>query len=189
MDIEDSDEEQDLQGLQTNIFNKISSSSIETLTILTSPKPKQPEQPIADQITKQTVRPVVVEQDTSIPAEQIRSSSAEQVMPPVEDAMPPALVEDLPSMPPTSHDEGYDHGVSINCMIVTPRVPTLGEQLPNVGTSTDAEPSEILQSNNKFDIFNQVVSMVVSMKSSIENELEDQALECAYLITVAEDRQ
>ena len=60
--------------------------------------------------------------------------------------MPP--IEDLPSTPPTSQDEGYGHGVSIDSMIVIPYVPILGEQLPNVGTSIDTELQETLQSNN-----------------------------------------
>ena len=54
--------------------------------------------------------------------------------------MPPT--EDLRSTPLVSQDEGYDHEISIDSMIVTPCVPTLGEQIPNVGTSTDAEPEE-----------------------------------------------
>ena len=51
--------------------------------------------------------------------------------------MPP--IEDLPFTPPISQDESYGHRVSIGSMIVTPHVPTLGEQLPNVGISIDAE--------------------------------------------------
>ena len=58
--------------------------------------------------------------------------------------MPPT--EDSPSTSPISQDEGYVHGVSINSMIVTPRVPILSEQLSNVGTSMDAEPEEGPQS-------------------------------------------
>ena len=81
---------------------------------------------------------MVAEQDTSAVAEQIKSSSVEQAMPPAEDTVP--SFEDLPSTPSTFQDEGYGHGVSIDSMIVTPRVPTLGEQLPNVGTSTNVEP-------------------------------------------------
>ena len=73
MDIEDSDEEQSLQGFKTNIFNKLSPSSTQTTitptlpraehpkTIITPtyPKEKQPEQPIADQTTEHTTRPVL----------------------------------------------------------------------------------------------------------------------------------
>ena len=108
-------------------------------------------------------------------------------MPPIKDTMP--HVEDSPSTPLTSQDEGYGHRVSIDSMIVTPRVPILGEQLPNAGTSTYAQPQEVPQSNNKFDLLKQVVSMVVSTKSNIEKELEDQALEHASLTTLAKDRQ
>ena len=93
----------------------------------------------------------------------IESSSAEQAMPPI---------EDLPSTPPTSQDEGYGHGVSIDSMIVTPCVPTLGEQLPNVGISTDAKPQKIPQSDNKFNILKQAITIVVSTASSIEKEFE-----------------
>ena len=53
MDIEDADEEQDLRGLKTNIFNKLSSSLAQTTTIPTSPRPVQPEQPIIEQTTEQ----------------------------------------------------------------------------------------------------------------------------------------
>ena len=99
--------------------------------------------------------------------------------------MPPT--EDLPSTPPTSQDEGYGHRVSIDSMIVTPRVQTLGEQSPNVGTSTDAEPQEILQSN-KFKFLKRAVTMMVSTTSSIEKDFDDLTLERASLITLTEDR-
>ena len=62
------------------------------------------------------------------------------------------LTEDLPSTPRNSQDEGYGHGVSIDSMIVYPRVPALGKQAPNAGTSTNANPNEIYQ--NKMDILN-----------------------------------
>ena len=130
---------------------------------------------------------MVTEQNTLAAIEQIKSFSAEQAMPHAEDIVP--SVEDLLSTPPTSQDEGYGHGVSIDSMIVTPRVPTLGEQLPNVGTNTDVEPEEILQSNNKFDLLKQVVSVVVATTFSIEKDLEDQTLECTSLATLVEDRQ
>ena len=68
---------------------------------------------------------MVAEQDTSTVAEHIKPSSAKQVMPHAEAIMP--LVEDLLSTPPTSQNVGYGHGVSIDSMIITPRVPTLGE--------------------------------------------------------------
>ena len=88
---------------------------------------------------------MITKQDTSAAIEQVKSSlveqdSAEQATPLSED-LPP--IKDLPSMPPTFQDEGYGHGVSIDSMITTPRVPILGEQLPNVGTNIDAEPPEI----------------------------------------------
>ena len=211
LEIEDSDEEQSLQGFKTNIFNKLSSSSTQTTTT-PNPRAEQSKQPIIEQITKQTVRPIVAEQDTSTAAkptadqnaeqttrpvvieqdtsattEQIKSSSAEQVIPPAKNTMPP--IEDFSSTPPAFQDEGYGHGVSIDSMIVTSCVPTLGEQLPNVGISIDAKPQEIPQNNNKLDLLRQVVTMVVSMASSIEKELEDQALKRASLTTLAEDRQ
>ena len=97
-------------------------------------------------------------------------------------------IEDLLTTPPTSQDEGYGHGVSIDSMIVTPCVPTLGEQLSNVGTSIDAELLEIPQSDNKFNLLKRAITMVVSTTSSIEKEFEDQALESASLITLARDR-
>ena len=51
--------------------------------------------------------------------------------------------EDFTSTPPTSQDEGYVHGVSIDSMIVTPRIPTLVEQ---VGVARD--PTEQQQVQN-----------------------------------------
>ena len=74
-------------------------------------------------------------------------------------------------------------------MIVTPGVPTLGKQLPNVGTSIDAEPQDILQSSNKFNLLKRAITMVVFTASSMEKEFEDQALEHASLTTLAEHRQ
>ena len=49
------------------------------------------------------------------------------------------LIEDLPSTPRISQDEGYGHGVSIDSMIVTPHVSMLGEQVPNIGTSANVD--------------------------------------------------
>ena len=100
--------------------------------------------------------------------------------------MPP--VEDLPFTPPTSQDEGYSYGVSIDSMIITPHVPTLGEQSPNVGTSTDAEPQEIPQNNNKFNFLKRAITILVSTASSIEKDFEDLALEYVLLTTLTEDR-
>ena len=44
--------------------------------------------------------------------------------------------------PPPSEDEGYGHGVTLDSMIVTPRVPTLVEESINVGTDDEAETPE-----------------------------------------------
>ena len=67
-------------------------------------------------------------------------------------------------------------------MIVTPRVPILDEQLPNVGTNTEAEPSNIPQSSDALDLLRRAVM-------NIEKEFEDQALERTSLSTLAKDRQ
>ena len=67
-------------------------------------------------------------------------------------------------------------------MIITPHVPILGEQLPNIRTNTNAEPPEIPQSSNALDLLRHAVV-------NIEKELEDQALECASLSTLVVDRQ
>ena len=67
-------------------------------------------------------------------------------------------------------------------MIITPCVPILGEQLPNVGTNMDVNLLEIPQSNNALDLLRRAVM-------NIEKELEDQALEHASLSTLAEDIQ
>ena len=74
------------------------------------------------------------------------------------------LTEDLPSMPQISPDKGYGHGVNIDIMIVTPPVPILGEQPPNVGTSVDAD-SEVPQ--NKINLLKQTTSMVVATAFSV----------------------
>ena len=92
--------------------------------------------------------------------------------------MPP--IEDLPSTPPASQDEGYGHGISIDSMIVTPRVPILGEPLLNVGTNTKAELSRVHQSSNALELLKRAVM-------NIEKELEDQSLEHTSLSTLAED--
>ena len=57
-------------------------------------------------------------------------------------------IEDLPSTPPASQDEGYGHGISIDSMIVTPRVLILGESIPNIGTNKEAKLSKVCQSSN-----------------------------------------
>ena len=96
------------------------------------------------------------------------------------------LIEDLPSMPLVYQDKGYGHGVSIDSMIVTPHVPILGEQLPNVGTSADAD-SEIPQ--NKINLLKQAASMVVATSFSIGQDFKDQRLELTSMTTLAKDRQ
>ena len=73
-------------------------------------------------------------------------------------------------------------------MIVTPRVPTFCEQLPNVGTNTDTEPQEIPQSNNKFNLLKWAVTMVISIASSLEKDFEDQTLDSTSLTILVEDR-
>ena len=81
------------------------------------------------------------------------------------------LTADSPSTPLISQYEGYGHGVSIDSMIVTPRVPVLGEQLPNVGTSTDANPEG---HQSKVNLLKQVASMVVvATIFSIGQDFED----------------
>ena len=84
------------------------------------------------------------------------------------------LTKDLLSTPLVSQDEGYVHRVSIDSMIINPRVPILGEQLPNVGTSADADSEEIPQ--NKINLLKQAASMVVAMTFSIGQDFEDQRL-------------
>ena len=126
--------------------------------------------------------PLIAEPHTSILPEQAKSTSAEQ------DTLAMLPTEDLSSTPQTSQDEGYDYGVSIDSMIVTPCVPKLGEQSPNVGTSTDVERQETLQSNNKFNFLKQAITMMISMTSSIEKDFDDMKLERASLITLVEDR-
>ena len=96
--------------IQSNLPSPAQTSIPPTTTSTT--KPEEPS-PVAAQ-------PFVTEQ-------QPRPSTFEQ---------PPHLAsEELPStQPPSSQDEGYGHGVSIDSMIANPRVPTFGEPLANVGT-------------------------------------------------------
>ena len=56
-------------------------------------------------------------------------------------------------------------------MIITPRVPTLGEQLPNVGISFYAETKE--NPHNKVNLLKQAASMVVATAFSIGLDFED----------------
>ena len=98
-----------------------------------------------------------------------------------------SFTEDLPSTPQISQDEGHDHGFNIDSMIITPRVPSLGEQAPNVGTSTYADSNETYQ--NKMDVLKHVASMVLVTTFSISEDLEDQRLELTSMITLANDRQ
>ena len=111
--------------------------------------------------------------------------------------MPP--IEDLPSMPSTSQDESYGHEVSIDSIIVTACVPTLGEQSPNVRTNIDVEPQkmpmprtksdQIPHTNNKFNFLKRAATMMVSAASSIEKNFEDLMLEHTSLINLAKDRR
>ena len=89
------------------------------------------------------------------------------------------LTTDSPSTPLISQDEGYGHGVSIDSMIITLYIPILVEQLPNVGTSADADPEEGCQS--KVNLLKQAASMVVAMTFSIGQDFEDQRLELKHL--------
>ena len=91
-------------------------------------------------------------------------------------------IEDLPSTPPASQDKGYGHGISIDSMIITPRVLILGESIPNIGTNKEVKSSKVPQSSNALDALKHVVM-------TIEKELEDQALERRSLSTLAEERQ
>ena len=155
MNLEDSDEEQDLQGLKTSIFNKFPSLFPQTTTIPTpseqpelilkqleqEPRLQQLKQPSAEQTMKhvieQTVEHAVRSEQQNIEQnieqtikytiiKQDTPNIPEQANPsPTEQTMPPT--EDLQSMPPVSQDEGYGHGISIDSMIVTPLVPILGE--------------------------------------------------------------
>ena len=142
MELEHSEEEEDLRSLLTNIFNKIS-SLVQTPVTYTPARPEQSEQPAAEQITEQVANPVAAEKDslivephTSTLPKQAKSTSTEQ------DTLTMPPTKDFPSTPLTSQDEGYCHGVSIDSMIVTSCVLTLGEQSLNMGTSTDVEPQE-----------------------------------------------
>ena len=83
VELEDSDEEQGLQGLRTNIFNKIS-SSVQVLVTSTPARPKQSKQPAAEQITNQVAELVAAKQDslsaephTCTLLEQAKSTSTE----------------------------------------------------------------------------------------------------------------
>ena len=58
MELEDSNEEQGLRGLKTNIFNKIS-SSVQTSVTLTPTRLEQSEQPAIEQTIEQIAKPVV----------------------------------------------------------------------------------------------------------------------------------
>ena len=73
MNIEDSDEEQSLQGLQANIFNEISSPPIQTTTP-TITKAGPSEQPTAELLMK----PIADAQPEQMVAEHITNMVPEQ---------------------------------------------------------------------------------------------------------------
>ena len=125
----------------------------------------------------QTTGPITIEQNIPNILEQTNLSPAEPTM---------SLTEDLPFTPRTSQDEGYGHGVSIDSMIVTPHVSMLGEQVPNIGTSADAD-SEVPE--NKINLLKQAASTVVATTFSISQDFEDQRLKLTSMTTLAEDRQ
>ena len=66
-------------------------------------------------------------------------------------------------------------------MIVTPRVPILGESIPNIGTNKEAELSKVPQSSNALDTLKHALMI-------IEKKLEDEALEGRSLSTLADER-
>ena len=76
-----------------------------------------------------TAEPLRVEQIIEQPISTVEEQPTRIVEQPSTTSQPPQLdSKELPSMPlPTSQDEGYGHGVSIDSMIVTPRVLMLGE--------------------------------------------------------------
>ena len=119
----------------------------------------RPEQQKIEQNAEQTIKSTGIELDIPNISEQVDLSPAAQAMPPI---------EDLSSTPLVSQGEGYGHRVSIDSMIVTPRVPILGEQVPNIGTSTNAEPEEEDDTPNKVYLLKCAVSMVVTATFSIE---------------------
>ena len=88
-------------------------------------------QPIAEQIT------------ISSTTESLEPSSAEQPTEPVATVEDLLEIEDLPFTPLVSQGEGYIHGISIDSMIITLRVPILGEALPNMGTNKEIESSKV----------------------------------------------
>ena len=77
-----------------------------------------------------TTEPAAVE---STRAEQAVSPRAEQTM-----SEQPQMTEQTATAqtttPPPFEDEGYGHGVTLDSMIVTPRVPILVEESTNVRT-------------------------------------------------------
>ena len=50
--------------------------------------------------------------------------------------------------PPPSKDEGYGHGITLDSMIVTPRVPTLVEDSTDVGTEGEPDTPEGFAANS-----------------------------------------
>ena len=51
------------------------------------------------------------------------------------------------TFPLPSQDEGYGHGITLDSMIVTPRVPTLVEESTNIRTEGESETPEEITEN------------------------------------------
>ena len=86
-------------------------------------------------------KPSRAEKTTTIEPATIKSPRAEQAI-----SAEPQMTEQTATAqntpPHPSEDEGYGHRISLDSMIVTPRVPTLVEESTDVGTKGEPETLE-----------------------------------------------
>ena len=100
----------------------------------------------------------------------------------------PQMIEQMAATqttpPPPSKDKGYGHGVTLDSMIVTPRVPTLVEESINVGTEEETETSTETSKefaattpfSNKISYLNQFTVTkihVVAVAAAMEKEFQN----------------
>ena len=163
MDLEDSDEEEGLLSDVLNLLVNPTTSSVQPTASIHTPKVA----PVAENITDQladnsaeqprTYQTSAAEPSIAKPSEPSRvekaTTNAEQTV----SAEPPLVIEQpvaTQNTPPPSsegpqnasplpyEDEGYGHRITLDSMIMTPRVPTLVEESTNIGTEGESKTLE-----------------------------------------------
>ena len=97
-----------------------------------------------------------------------------------QNAHPPSSEDPQNASPLPSQDEGYGHGITLDSMIVTPRVPTLVEESTNIGTEGECETSEEIavefvansSTSEKAAFMKQAAVTLIYVANAIEKESE-----------------